>query len=440
MNKTLRLLIWSIFVMTTIEGLAVNIWYPSKVPYLVKDVMILGTYLLLVLLYKDKFLVPGPRARMLLQAFFFFAGLVVAYLVFPGASTLSKLVAVKQRLFYIPMLCVGYLFIRSEKRLAGFFFFMVLSSIAISAYGIYQHFEGPEALTRIGANYSAVVYTDASIEGANVYWRVPGTFTAPGQYGAYLQFIGLIAIGLLMSSGLSRTSKFITALALVFNIFAILVSGSRAPFVLLTVSFALLLIFSGKLRRIPTYALLAYVLLGYGYSFLGPGVKDRFASIASYEHVQRFRSTYFGQLFIPELIERPMGAGLGAATIGARHFSEFGEVELVESYFGIIAVETGFIGLIAILWFCFMILRALFRMRKDISRSSSPPLGYALLAYVLLTLAVLPVSTCIDSSPSNVYFWFSLGALMKFADIQRFKLKTRAIKRQHRAPVRVALA
>jgi hypothetical protein len=324
------------------------------------------------------------------------------------------------------LLCASCLFVRSERGLERFFFFLVLTSVIVSSFGIYQHFEGPEALTQIGANYSAVLYTDASVVGAKSYWRVPGTFTSPGQYGAYLQFIGLIAIALLMESRISKTAKILAAIALVLDIYAVLVSGSRAPFVLLTVSVALLLVFSGKLSRIPAYLLLAYALLGYGYSFLGPGVKDRFASIASYEHVERFRETYFGQLFLPDLIARPMGAGLGTATIGARHFSEFKEVQLMESYLGIIAVEIGVIGLIAILWFSFVMIRTLVRARKDISRSSSSGLGFTLMVYVLFTIAVFPVSTCIDSAPSNLFFWFSFGALIKFADLQRSRFRAAA--------------
>jgi hypothetical protein len=99
LNRLLRILIYLIFLATCVEGLAVNIWYPSKVPYLFKDMLVLCTYLLLLLIYKEKFFIPSPRARLILQAFLIFSGIVLAYIVFPGGSTMSKLVAVNQRLF-----------------------------------------------------------------------------------------------------------------------------------------------------------------------------------------------------------------------------------------------------------------------------------------------------------------------------------------------------
>jgi hypothetical protein len=203
-----------------------------------------------------------------------------------------------------------------------------------------------------------------------------------------------------------------------------MLSGSRAAFVLLIASLAILFLVTRKVGRLAASAFVGYVLLAYGYSFLGEGVKDRFASIASFEHIERFQSTYFGQLFLPKLLEKPMGAGLGTATIGTRHFSEFHEIELVESYFGIIAFETGVLGLFAVLWLSFAILRFLFRSKRFFSRTTLSMPAYGLAVYVFFTILILPVSTCIDSAPSNLYFWFSIGSVMKLVDLERKKMKS----------------
>jgi hypothetical protein len=123
-----------------------------------------------------------------------------------------------------------------------------------------------------------------------------------------------------------------------------------------------------------------------------------------------------------------MGLGLGMATIGARHFSELKEVILVESYLGILTVETGILGLFAGIFLAIAIIRVVFRWKRYIADSDFAISGYAFLVYVLFTVLILPVSTCIDSAPSNLYFWFSLGAAMKIADLnrQRKELLTQA--------------
>ena len=46
-------------------------------------------------------------------------------------------------------------------------------------------------------------------------------------------------------------------------------------------------------------------------------------------------------------------------------------------------------------------------------------LWHALAVYVLFTLLILPVSTVIDHAPSNLYFWFAVGALLRVADLAR---------------------
>ena len=418
MIKQIRNLVYIIFIFTCFEGLLVNIFYPSKLPYIAKDVLILTTYVLLLLIYKNRFLLPTSLMSSLLLPLFLFSIIPILYLLLPGIGMIGKLVAIKQRLFYIPLLSVAYFCIRSDEDLDKLFQIITVTAVFASLYGIRQHFLGPDSLREIGANYSAEIYTPSWNTGSDVYWRVPGTFTSPGQYGAYLQFSGLMVIAFLVNQK-SKKWKVICSFSIVVILLALLVSGSRAPIVLLTLSLAMLLWMSRKLSRVVSYGLVGYVLLAYGYSFLGPGVKDRFASIASIEHIQRFQSSYFGQMFLPSLVDSPMGSGLGMATIGARHFSELKDVILVESYLGILTVETGILGLFTAIFLCGVLIRVVFRLNRYIKNSESAILGYAFSVYVIFTVLILPVSTCIDSAPSNLYFWFSVGAVLKIADLSR---------------------
>jgi hypothetical protein len=158
-------------------------------------------------------------------------------------------------------------------------------------------------------------------------------------------------------------------------------------------------------------------------------VKARFASIVSYEHIDRFERTYFAQLFLPALIENPLGSGLGVATVGARHFTAADSApRLMESYLGIIAIEMGVPGLAAMLWVVVALTLAILRHWRRMGRSPVSMIWYGLAGYILVTVAILPLSSSIDHSPTNLYFWFAIGVLMRIAEIDRMREKVAQVR------------
>lgn len=419
MTRTARLLVYAVFVYTCVEGLVINILYPSKLPFIYKDLLILILYLSVLAPDLDRVFNPTPTAVKLNWALAVFALVMGLYLVVPTrVSLLSELVALKQRLYYIPLIYVAYLFVATTEDFKRLLLVMALSSIPVSLFGIYLYFVGPEGLHRLGATYSAIIFTP----GRESYWRVPGTFTSPGQYGAYLALTLIAVVGYLASRGVPRRVQVLLGVSVVLLMLAMLTSGSRGPLAVASASVALAFILSGRLTRTAMWALTLQALLSYGFVALGPAVRERFGSIVSYEHVERFQRTYFGQLFWPNLAEHPGGLGLGSATIGARHFSEFREVILMESYLGILAVETGWLGLLAFLFVVWQLVRLVLRFRGPMSGSSEAMLWMTSAAQVLTTCAFLPVSTGLDSVPTNLYFWFTVGVLIRMVDIEQWRL------------------
>lgn len=435
MSKYEKYLVHFIFFYTCIEGLVINIQFPSKLPHLYKDILIFILYLLVFLRSPKRFIPRSSSTRNLMLALSCFALVTLLFIIFPWTKFLPGLVAIKQRLFYIPLIFIGYQFVSNEADLKKLLQWQVVYAIGVSLFGVYLFFAGPTGLTRLGANYSAVIFSAQTEARASVFWRVPGTFNSPGQYGVYLFSIGLFAIALLMTKTVSKKWKLIALTSLLVIIVAIFTSGSRSPIVFLTASAAVLLLFSRKLKRVITWGLVGYTIVAIGFNILGGGVKERFGSIASYEHIERFQNTYFGQLFLPSLVKNPFGEGLGIATIGARHLSEIkptpkigaptveSEVsfKLVESYFGIIATETGFPGLFAFFWVSGLIIVLIFKQRKYMRQSPHSIFWYAFAVYVLFTVLIFPVSTSIEHAPTNLYFWFLIGAIASMADIERRK-------------------
>jgi hypothetical protein len=418
MSALVRFLVHLAFFYTCVEGLVVNLLYPATLPFLYKDFVLLAVYLGVVVPNLERMLDPPPQLRILAAFLGLFGGLLLVYLLIPSnLTTLSQLVAVKQRLFYVPLIMVGYFFTRSSDDLKALITAMAVYAIGVSLFGIYLYFAGPEGLTSLGARYSAVFYTP----GRASIWRVPGTFTSSGQYGAYLSLNAILVAALLFVPGVTRWARVTVMVSLVLIVLAMLASGSRSSIVVASAGVSLATLMSGRLTRVGLWALLGYAVLAYGFVALGPGVQERFDSIASAEHVTRFQQTYFGQLFLPRLLEHPLGQGLGVATIGARHFSEYSQIVFMESYLGILAVEAGLPGLLAFLCVAGAIVALVVTNHRLMGRAPDGPLWLAFASYVILTVGVMPVSTSIDHTPSNFYFWFAIGALVRLVELEYWR-------------------
>jgi len=422
MSPLVRALVHVAFFYTCVEGLVVNMLFPAKLPFIYKDLLLIVVYLGVVLPNFGSIVSLSPLANRLTGTLAMFVGILLVYTIVPSpVNTLSELVALKQRIFYIPMLLVAYFFVRSVDDIKWLLVAMATYAIGVSLFGIFLFFAGPEGLRNLGAGYSAVFFTPTGPSDVT-FWRVPGTFTSAGQYGAYLMANLLFIAGLLMLWRLDRWVRIVGMAAFALVVLAMLTSGSRAPFVLATAGLAIAATASGRLSRGAVWALAIYGIMAYGFVVFGPGVQDRIGSIASAENIERFERTYFGQLFLPSLLEYPLGRGLGLATIGARHFAELFQVVLVESYLGILAVETGWPGLLAFIAVELAILQIIARHYRLMAASPDGFLWLTLATYVGLTIAILPVSTGIDHAPTNFYFWFAVGAIIRLVEIEYWRL------------------
>lgn len=409
-----RKLFYFILLYTCVEGLVINVTFPSKAGYVLKDAAIV---LAATLMFLDNDGQGFGSLRRLVVPLGFFAFIQFAYLVMPIGELpiLAKLVGLKMRVLYVLIMLLAFRFVRSPKDVYQLAIVMAIAAIPVSIFGIYLYFAGPGALQAMGASYSATILSTTGV------WRVPGTFNSPGQYGLYLTFNSILTLGLLLIPGLSVRVRALLWLSLSIMTIAAFASGSRAPLLLTGAAACMTLIGLGRFGRIVTMGMGAYLVFAIGFATLGAGVEERIGSIASMEHIDRFGRTYFGQLFLARMMEAPMGIGLGAATIGARHFSEFNEILLVESYFGLVAVETGVIGLLTILLLSAAALVFVARGRVMMRSTPIAAAWYSMAAFVVIVIALGPVSTPLDAAPGNVYFWMSLGIVAKLYDLERWR-------------------
>jgi len=397
-----------------VEGLVINVTFPSKIGFILKDAMLILAYLSLVGTNRGESF--GSLGR-LAAPLAVFALIQTLYLMLPsGLPLLARSVGWKMRLLYIPVMFLAYRYVRTFDDLKRLSFIMLAAAVPVSLFGIYLYFAGPGVLRSMGGTYSAMVYSTTG------FWRVPGTFTSPGQYGHYLTFHCLLAVGLLVSGDLSARRRLLLWGSLALMVLAMLASGSRAPLVLAAACAGLTIVSLRRVSRLVSMSVVVYTVFAVAFVTLGAGVADRVDSIASTDHIDRFRDTYFGQLFLSKLIDDPMGVGLGAATIGARHFTEFGQVILMESYYGIVAVETGLLGLGSVLWLSAAVLLVIWRWRAlMLTAGASAPMWHVLALFAVATVLLLPVGPVLDGPPTNVYFWLSLGIAARLYDLERWR-------------------
>jgi hypothetical protein len=418
MTSTQRRLVYFIFLYTCIEGLVVNIFYPNPVAYLPKDAVIGVLYLGLM----GNSQARGGTVSKLTGLFALFAVVCVFFIAMPTpVSFMGVLVALKQRLYYIPLAFAGYHYTRGDADIATLLRVIAWSSIPVSLFGTYLFFAGPEGLNAIGANYSWAFYSTTGAAGIDHY-RVPGTFNSPGQYGAFLYSVGTLLVAFLLVTDVRPKDRRMLLLALTCLLPALLTSGSRTPLLLFFVASGVVAVLSRKLSRAGIIGAVVYFVIVISIGYFGAGVGDRVSSIASQQNLERFRTTFFGQLFVSQLIADPVGTGLGTATIGARHFSPEGTVHLVESYFGVLVREMGAVGLLSFAALAVAVGAILARGRPWMKQSTALPIWNAIFVQSMLTLVLLPNSTSIDAIPMNLYFWFFVGVGIKMLDLERHRL------------------
>lgn len=417
MNNSQRRLVHYIFLYACIEGLVVNIFYPNPLAYLPKDAMIAMLYFSML---SDARLRGGSIARFSVP-FGVFAVTCVMFVVMPTATSLLGVgVALKQRLFYIPLMYAGYYYVRGDADIATLLRLITWSALPVALFGIFLFFTGPSALQAIGADYAHVFLSTKGAAGID-FWRVPGTFNSPAQYGSYLYTVGTLLVGFLLVHDLRPRDRNLILVTLACVLPALLTSGSRAPLALFFLSAGIVAVMSRRFGRAGIVGAITYFVVVISLSYFGAGVGDRVGSIATQDNLTRFNETFFGQLFLPQLLQNPLGVGLGSATIGARHFSPDGTVQLVESYLGLLSTEMGWIGLLAFVFLAWQICQFLIRNRRWMANAAARPIWNAAFTQILLTVLLCANSTGLDGIPLNLYFWFLFGMTVRLVDIERMR-------------------
>ena len=400
--------VYVILAYVTIEGFVANVFYPSTVPLFFKDFLIAGAYL--------GFLVPFLRGRTwevvpsnLLWPFGVLVLLTAVQAFNPrGLDPAVALVGARVLLFYIPLYALGFHLGRKPEASDRLVRFVLITSLPIISYGIFQYYVGPDFVVALGAGFARTVWIIGPEATQDFIYRPASTFSFVGHFGAYLLFITIMAYASLHTR--SRWGgRLLTSAIFGVAAVAVVLQSQRITWLLLPVAVVGIYLLNrnprGMARGAPVAMLGLLVAMILGGSVLenripiltsGAGVySDRLE-----QTIRPFESSFFSA-------DALVGHGTGTALGAARHVTGGQVPKAFESGWFRPFYMFGVWGLLVYLWLYVAVLRAAWAgVRRVAPDQRWVPV--ALFVYLLLIVAIYGLVTL---PPANVYFWLFAGVL-----------------------------
>lgn len=352
-----------------------------------------------------------PRLGVALPALAAFAMLVLAYV--PAAPTpAAGAIAVRVWLAYIPMLAIGYTYVRRIDDAERIFAItaviaLIPAAIAIAEAvtaahsGRFGMFERLYGATPIDDASRFVILSTGGASHIRIP-RVPSTFTSVSQYYGF----AVVAFTCAMSMLLRRRNAAWLACAVVLGA-AALASGARAAYVIVPAIAALSLIADApRASRIAPISLLG--ALGLVGAFVVGA--DPVAIVRELPgHVAVTLGTASSEMRGAFAL---VGHGTGWDTNAALRYGGVADRRYIENWYAKAALELGLAGLVAIVVAFAAIGFSLGRAYQRAASSAARRLAAPQVIMLIATMAALFKGPYIDLDPLNVYFWLLLGATL----------------------------
>ena len=248
--------------------------------------------------------------------------------------------------------------------------------------------------------------------------RLPGTSSAPWQWGWFLISGGFFAFGTAFCDR-NPLWKTLGLLSLAAVAVMAVLSGQRIALALVPVTLGLLLLLTGQL-----FNLKRFLPVGLGLTvLLGLFVVNHPETIhTQWNSFQNRWQAAPPQVFILQQFqwaqaqqEGLWGQGVGRATNAAR---VFGQTELVETYHPKLLYEIGPLGLGATLVLYLTLTVTTFRAYRSIQDPHLRVYGASLWGFVLF-ISIFPYYYPLDVDPVNVYYWLAAGIVLKLPHLEK---------------------
>lgn len=355
----------------------------------------------------------------------------------PSNGTLFySLSAVRQHLEFVPLFFLGYIAIRSKRRLVGFFTLLVAVAALNGVVGLIQFNLTPDQLASWGPGYAQRIEGTGDVSGRYFVDKEGTSRTRPFGLGADFGFAGIVALlaapAALALLSLTRHPLFRLTVLLMLGGVVLGVATSQARVAVLgsivaVLAFALLALSartsSRSLTAMGVTGVIGFVAVTALISDSDSGAFDRYSSISPGQAVATtidYRSSTLAR--IPDyMVEIPFGAGIGyvgPATVRPGRPTPYRVLD-AESEPTFLLIEAGIAGLVVILGlFVKLFALSLHRIRLI----EDPELrvllaGVAAPVFAIFVTGIVGISTA--TTPSAPYLWFTAGILAYWlADIR----------------------
>jgi len=422
-----------LFLYICIEGLVTLLFYEWKITLIFKDIIVLLAYATFgARVLVDRTEVEMPKAINL--ALFGFGVVGLVQLLNPALeNVLVGLVGIKTRLFYIPLLYLGFHYFHSKRDLIDFGFLIALPTVPLSLFAAYQYLIGPDAVAKWGEGFARSIWLIGEFDGSPVY-RPASTFTAVGLFGSYLLITTLLttAFG---NFELTRFRRVIVSVCLVFQLIGVMVNAQRFTILFLLIGLPGLLALyglQGSLTKQEGSRKWRIVAANAAFVFAGLALGWNIAPTATYRAESMIRPSAPGQLNLRDTFiisvnrldwiagQGLLGHGLGSASPGARYVVANPNLFVERPYeglFGQLIWEMGLIGLAFFLVAWLVLLAKGVIGYIKIRDSEVQSVMAAIILYNLFLLATAGTYALVAYSPANVYFWFLAGMMIKLPSL-----------------------
>ena len=403
--------VYFLFFYVCVEGL-VSLWlYPWRAPLLFKDFIIILIYigfLTKFTIQRKQMLFRSPLTVPLLLL----ASLGVIQLFNPNLRNLTVgLIGIRTLLLYIPLLFIGYHFIQTKEQLHKFGTFLVILAIPVSIVAVFQYFVGPNAIAGLGPGFARSVVAVGTPLGYTVF-RPTSTFSYAGGLGGYILVMIFLTI-CFINFRVRGWTKWIFVISLVWLILGLAANTQRSTMLLLSIGIPVMYILQKKgiaSSSLPflvgSCLLLAWFVLPAFFYRLDSIVRDPYGVI-----VQKHLIDPAVVSISRALSSSPLGRGMGYASPGTRYVITTSI--FIESFIAYLIYELGIVGFALYVWVCVSLVRLGFRIHRGLSDSSLRWLAIGLVVYQLAIFGISGTYTPLNFPPTNVYFWFFVGVMMK---------------------------
>jgi hypothetical protein len=364
-----------------------------------------------------------PRLGAATPALAIFAALVLLHMPVSQPAMVST-IATKVWLAYIPMLALGYCYVRRiddfdrvmrVTALVG----LIPAAIAIGEWylaaqhpvivlGQWKNDFGPFRFL-YGASYDEARGSSLSFPTAFhtfIIPRIPSTFTSVTQYYGF----ALVAFAAGLSQALRHGGRGWTLCAVALGLGTI-ASGARLAYVSVPLVTAAAVMLAGPSRhQVTLFALAGGTLLAVSVLFVRAPI-DVLTLMPGHFMVE---ATTASRELRASGISHLIGRGTGWDTQSALRYGGSSEKQYIENWYAKAALELGFAGLASIVIvmasLSTRLLTSVRRMEPQVRRLAAP-----VAVLLLCTVATLFKGPVIDVDPLNVYFWLFAGMLLGIA-------------------------